>query len=237
VVRAVAPPESQHGGFVGYAELDEATADEVIAEQLAFFRADGRRAEWKVFGTTARRTCQRDLSPQVSCRRSARRWSGARWTTCCGHWQPARCRPASSVREADLADDLDGIIAMHEAVWGTDYGWMRADLAHEKAVDPRGSASTSRSTRRRARSSAPAGCGSYRGTDFAGLWGGSTLAAYRGSRHLQGAGRCPHRAGAATSATVRAGRRVARQRADLRRLGLQLLTWTQPYVWTPDTGG
>ncbi len=74
------------------------------------------------------------------------------------------------------------------------------------------------------------------GTDFAGLWGGSTLAAWRG--------RGLYRATVAARARIAAARGVRYLQVDasadsapiLRRLGFLELTTTTPYIWTPPAG-
>jgi len=71
------------------------------------------------------------------------------------------------------------------------------------------------------------------GTEFAGLWGGSTLAAWRG--------RGIYRALVARRAQLAAERGVrylqvdasADSRPILERLGFLAITTTTPYVWTP----
>jgi len=71
------------------------------------------------------------------------------------------------------------------------------------------------------------------GTDFAGLWGGSTLPAWRG--------RGIYRALVTTRARLAADRGVRYLQVDasrdsapiLRRLGFTAVTTTTPYVWTP----
>jgi len=71
------------------------------------------------------------------------------------------------------------------------------------------------------------------GTDFAGLWGGSTLPAWRG--------RGIYRAMVAARAQRAAARGVRYLQVDasddsapiLRRLGFRAVTTTTPYVWAP----
>jgi hypothetical protein len=71
------------------------------------------------------------------------------------------------------------------------------------------------------------------GSDFAGLWGGSTLREWRG--------RGIYRALVARRAQLATARGVPYLQVDassdsapiLRRLGFQALTTTTPYVWTP----
>jgi GNAT superfamily N-acetyltransferase len=71
------------------------------------------------------------------------------------------------------------------------------------------------------------------GTEFAGLWGGSTLPGWRG--------RGIYRALVARRAQLAVARGVTYLQVDasadsspiLRRLGLQAVTTTTPYVWAP----
>ena len=73
----------------------------------------------------------------------------------------------------------------------------------------------------------------YPGTDFAGLWGGSTLTPWRG--------RGIYRALVAVRARLAVRRGVRYLQVDasddsapiLRRLGFRAITTTTPYVWTP----
>jgi GNAT superfamily N-acetyltransferase len=73
------------------------------------------------------------------------------------------------------------------------------------------------------------------GTDFAGLWGGSTLAPWRG--------RGIYRALVGVRARLAAARGVRFLQVDaskdsapvLRRMGFEAVTTTTPYVWTPPT--
>lgn len=75
------------------------------------------------------------------------------------------------------------------------------------------------------------------GTDFAGLWGGSTLPAWRG--------RGLYKALVAARAQVAAARGVRYLQVDastnsepiLRRLGFKAITTTTPYVWSPSESG
>ncbi|MFF2455131.1 GNAT family N-acetyltransferase, partial [Isoptericola sp. NPDC058082] len=74
------------------------------------------------------------------------------------------------------------------------------------------------------------------GTEFAGLWGGSTLSAWRG--------RGIYRALVAARAHIAAVRGVRYLQVDasgdsapiLRRLGFHAVTTTTPYVWLPPRG-
>ena len=73
----------------------------------------------------------------------------------------------------------------------------------------------------------------YPGTDFAGLWGGSTVSTWR-SRGI-------YRALIAARAQVAVARGTRYLQVDasddsapiLRRLGFRAITTTTPYVWTP----
>jgi len=233
VVRAMPPPASGHGGFIGYTDLDESRADAVIAEQVEFFRADGRRAEWKVYGhdrpaDLPERLLSAGLEPEDREALVVGEIEGV-----LAALAERRTLSGVVVREADIEADLAGIVALHEAVWGNDEGWMGHELAEEKAHDPAGLHIFVAADEPSGEIVSAAWLRVVRGTDFAGLWGGSTLEAYRG--------RGVYKALVDVRATLARdlGYRYVQVDASpdsepiLRRLGLELLTWTQPYVWKP----
>ena len=90
---------------------------------------------------------------------------------------------------------------------------------------------------RRRRSSAPAGCASPPGTEFATLWGGGTLPAWRG--------RGIYRALVAYRANLAAERGFRYLQVDasddsrpiLERLGFVAVTTTTPFIWSPPAYG
>ena len=71
----------------------------------------------------------------------------------------------------------------------------------------------------------------HRGTEFASLWCGGTLARLAGARRLPLARRVPRRARRRPGPPVSAGRRLAGSRPILHRLGFVELATTTPFIW------
>jgi hypothetical protein len=139
-----------------------------------------------------------------------------------------------ALREVTERSDLERIRAMQEEVWGTDCSWMPDALARDIAGpgDP--------AVVLIAEAGGPTGevvCAAWirfhEGTEFTSLWGGSTLAAWRG--------RGIYRATVAYRANLAAARGYrylqvdasADSRPILTRLGLLPVTSTTPYIWRP----
>lgn len=233
VVRGIAPPTSRQGGFILYTDLDTDTVDAAIADQLDFFRADGRRAEWKVYGHDRPADLPDRLVAAGLVPEEPEALIVGETDVVLAALAPAGHPAGIVIREADLAVDLDGIIEMHEAVWGADYGWMRAELADEKASNPDGlfvyvavDADTGEIV-------SSGWLRPERGSDFAGLWGGSTLEAYRGRGIYKALVKV--RVQLAHDLGFRYIQVDASPDSEpiLGRLGLEKLTWTRPYIWTP----
>ena len=132
----------------------------------------------------------------------------------------------------DTAEDMRRIAAMESEVWAQDWSWLADDLAGRVAtgqfavfVAEVGDQVVS-----------SAWLVFKPGTQFAGLWGGATLAGWRG--------RGIYRALVARRAEAAAGRGVRYLQVDasddsrpiLERLGFVAVTTTTPYVWDPAEG-
>ena len=135
------------------------------------------------------------------------------------------------LREATERADFERIAAMESEVWDADWSWLADDLTGRSAAAP-GEMSVLVVEAGDIVVSA-AWLVHNPGTDFAGLWGGSTLAAWRR--------RGIYRALVARRAQLAAGRGVKYLQVDasddsrpiLERLGFVPVTTTTPYVWTP----
>lgn len=219
-------------GFVGYRDLGGLSGealDELIAEQVRHFAALGRPFEWKWHG--------HDLPADLPDRLRAHGFTPDEEETV--HVGPvgplAVAAPAPDgvvVREATGRPELERIRLMEEAVWGFDHGWLPDALEREMSGadgDPgvvvyaeAGGEVVSASWIR-----------FHPGTDFASLWGGSTLAAWRG--------RGIYRSLVAYRARLAAARGVTYLQVDaspdsrpiLTRLGLRPVAVTVPYMWRP----
>jgi GNAT superfamily N-acetyltransferase len=134
------------------------------------------------------------------------------------------------VREVSEGDDFERIAQLEETIWGEDGGWI-VTLAEERAADPDGLRIFI----------AEAGdvvvCAGWvrfpSGTEFATLWGGGTLPAWR-RRGIYRA-LVAHRARLAAERGCRYLEVDAsdESRPILERLGFVALTTTTPYVWSP----
>ena len=140
-----------------------------------------------------------------------------------------------SLREVTDRKDLDRIAAFEENAWGDgeERGWLAESLEAERTADPPGLRIVV------AEAGGVIVCAGWvrfeHGTDFATLWGGSTLPAWRG--------RGIYRAIVAYRASLAAQRGFrllevdasSASRAILERLGFRAVTTTTPYVWSPPT--
>jgi GNAT superfamily N-acetyltransferase len=120
---------------------------------------------------------------------------------------------------------------MESEVWGEDFAWLAKDLQGRVAAEPGNVVVLVAEAAGRVVSAA--WLVFKDGTDFAGLWGGSTLVEWRG----QGI----YKALVARRAQIAQNRGVKYLQVDasedsepiLRRLGFIAITTTTPYVWTP----
>jgi GNAT superfamily N-acetyltransferase len=127
--------------------------------------------------------------------------------------------------------DLDRIAALEAAIWGDDRGWLADMLESEVAADPRALTIVV------AEAGEDVVCAGWvrfqRGTEFATLWGGGTLPAWRG--------RGIYRSLVAYRANLAAGRGFRYLQVDasdesrpiLERLGFVAVTTTTPFIWQP----
>ena len=207
--------------------LDGAELDELIARQVRVFAGRGEQVEWKLHG--------HDLPVDLPERLRAAGFVPEDMETVLIAPVAAIGTEASVpdgvvVREVSEPADLRRIGRMEEEVWDDDHSWID-DLGEERAADPDGLRIFV------AEAGGAVVCAGWirfpSGTDFATLWGGATLEAWRG--------RGIYRALVAHRARLAAerGRRYLEvdasddSRPILERLGFVAVTTTTPYVWTP----
>ncbi|MGN6743341.1 MAG: GNAT family N-acetyltransferase [Amnibacterium sp.] len=135
------------------------------------------------------------------------------------------------IRRTEDPADFVRIAAMESAVWGEDWSWLADDLTREVGHDPEHFLVFVAEADGEVVSAA--WLASKPGTGFAGLWGGSTLAAFR-RRGLYRA-LVAARAGEARDRGVEYLQVDASEdsRPILERLGFVAVTTTTPYVWRP----
>jgi GNAT superfamily N-acetyltransferase len=219
------------GGWVLYrdlAGLDGAELDELIARQVEVFAARGDRFEWKLHG--------HDLPADLPDRlRAAGLVSEEQETIVIAPVAEIAAPPVLpdgvSLREVTERHDFDRIVALEEEVWDEPHGPLADMLEEEHAVDPEGITVIVAEAGDRVVCAAWV---RFEGdTDFATLWGGATLEAWRG----QGI----YRATVAYRANLAAGRGYRLLEVDasddsrpiLERLGFVPVTTTTPFVWSP----
>jgi GNAT superfamily N-acetyltransferase len=216
----------RYRGFVGYRSLAGVPdIDALIARTVAFFAARGEVFEWKAHG--------HDQPADLPDRLRAHGFVPEDTETVLIGETALMARepllPAGiELQEVTHLDDFRRIAAMESQVWNADWSWLAADLAGRDPseltvlIAAAGDAVVS-----------AAWLVYNPGTEFAGLWGGSTLPGWRG--------RGIYRALVARRAQLAAQRGVkylqvdasADSRPILERLGFVSITTTTPYVWTP----
>jgi GNAT superfamily N-acetyltransferase len=141
-----------------------------------------------------------------------------------------------TIRETTSPDDLAAIGRLHTEVWDDDWSWIVDDLRDRAdRLGPDGIRILVAEADDRVVSAA--WLVMRQGTPFAGLWGGSTLAGYRGRgiyRALVSRRAAIARAAGYPYLQVDASEM---SRPILEGLGFRVLTTTTPYVWTPATEG
>ena len=223
---------TEHGGFIGYrsvADLAPDDLDALIARQRDIFAARAQPVEWKWHG--------HDLPTDLPDRLVAAGFvPEERETVVVGLAEPLTVDPVTApegvhLREVTESADLQRIAAMESAVWNEDRSWLAEGLAAELAADP---SSLTILVAEAGHDVVSAGWVRYsKGTEFASLWGGSTLPSWRR--------RGIYRALVAARAQLAfvGGYRYLQvdasenSRPILERLGFVGLTVTVPYVFTP----
>ncbi len=135
------------------------------------------------------------------------------------------------IRTVHARDDLERISQMESTVWNEDFSWLANDLDEQRKAEPDNTIVFVAEAAGHVVSAAWLVL--KEGTDFAGLWGGSTLSEWRGKGI--------YKALVARRAQMAHDRGVKYLQVDasndsepiLRRLGFSALTTTTPYVWTP----
>jgi GNAT superfamily N-acetyltransferase len=163
------------GAFMLHSRLDEDNVDAAIEAEIAYFEGLGLDFEWKAYDY--------DTPPDLVARLQARGFDieepEAVMVLDLAHapavlWQPTR----QDVRRINDPAQLVEIAAIHEAVWAEEAGWLARALADEMALD------SERMYCYLAYADGLPACSAWirfhPGTQFASLWGGSTLPAYRG---------------------------------------------------------
>lgn len=237
VLRVVPQEDAAWGGGVFWCDLDDATADAAIAASVAAFRGTGRSWEWKHYGYDR----PADLPDRL---RAAGFEADDEEALVVGEVETVRERLAGAAAPDGVtirrlredpegrAADWEGIGALHAAVWDEDPTDYVAGHKAAQDADPDG-VSTWLAVADDGTVVCAARVHFHRGTEFASLWGGSTLKQWRG--------RGIYKALVSRRADEAAVRGLRFLQVDaspdsrpiLERLGLRTLTTTTPWTWRP----
>ncbi|MFD3525551.1 GNAT family N-acetyltransferase [Streptomyces sp. NPDC058653] len=218
------------GGWNGvlWSDLDTESADAAIAEQIRHFTSLGLEFEWKLYShdaphDLAGRLVSAGFEPEPP--ETLMIAEAAALPTDVALPDGVRLVPVTDAAGVELMAEV------HERAFGTDRSHTRERLLAQLAAAP-GSVAAAVAMAgdvpvSAARMELPAG------TEFAGLWGGGTVPAWRG--------RGLYRALVAFRARLAAERGFrylqvdasSQSRPILRRLGFEELSTTTPYVYTP----
>lgn len=159
--------------FVLYSELDETTADAAIDEQVAYFTRLRSDFEWKAYSHDR----PADLVARLVARGFVAEEADAIMALDVAA-APASLLglPAADVRRLTRPDQLSDVVNVLEPVWGEDFSWVHNRLGAHMAIPGYLSVFVAYV----AGVPACAGWTYYNAGHFAGLWGGSTLPAFRG---------------------------------------------------------
>jgi hypothetical protein len=171
LVRFVRPAPGMN--MVLYSHVDEAALDAAIEQQIAYFKPMDQPFEWFV--------CDHDQPPALRERLVAHGFApdeqAALMVLDLHAPPPALLAPvAAKLRRITSREGLEDVIAIEELVWGGDFGWMRMRMGDHLAIPGYLSIFVADAEQR------PACVGwtyFYPNSQFAGLWGGSTVPAYR----------------------------------------------------------
>ncbi|GAA4089733.1 GNAT family N-acetyltransferase [Streptomyces shaanxiensis] len=226
VVRQVSSARGWNG--VVWSDLDAASADAAIAEQIAHFTGLGREFEWKLYG--------HDLPVDLGQRlRDAGFTAQPEETLMIGEVAALTldAEPPEGIRVLPVTDakGVDLVAEVHEKAFGTDSSRMRHQLLARLAADPDSVVAVVALA-----GDTPVSAARMElvpGTRFAGLWGGGTVEAWRGRGVYRAL--VAHRARAAVDRGYRYLQvdAMSASRPVLERLGFTPLTTTTPYVYVP----
>ncbi|MBH1937097.1 GNAT family N-acetyltransferase [Streptomyces sp. AV19] len=205
-----------------------AALDELIVRQRNFYAARDQPVEWKHYA----HDLPADLPERL---RAAGFVADEPETVLIGRAADVAAPPVVPdgvvLRRVTEDEDMRRIAALETAVWREDWAWIGDDLIARVAAAPDDIVVMV------AEAAGEVVCAAWlvhhSGSDFASLWGGSTLPAWRG--------RGIYRALVAARARLAVARGATYLQVDasddsapiLRRLGFTAVTTTTPYVWSP----
>jgi len=228
VVRWISP-DDRGTSWITWSRLDERSADDVIAAQVAFFRARRQQFEWKLYDYDRPADLARRLLAAGFVADAEELLMVAETAQVAAEVPPLP--DGVTVAQVSDAAGVGQLFDVHERVFGAAEPRLRQSLLARQAQAPESMAMViayaGGAPVCAARVEFPAGC------DFAGLWGGGTVRGWRG--------RGIYRALVAYRARLAAARGYRYLQVDalpasqpiLTRLGFVPLARTTPYIWDP----
>jgi GNAT superfamily N-acetyltransferase len=236
-------------GFVTAVDLDVHSVDAAIAEQVGYFASldegAGRSFEWKVYGHDEPADLGQRLDAAGFVAEEDEALVVGSTDDVLRATEGTRLPDGVRLRETDsatLEDDARRVADLHAEVWGEPIAGYAERLVHDKRADPRGVRIYLVETDDDAARVLSAARLEMRPgkhpddpplSDFAGLWGGSTVADWRGRGIYRSLVRVRAQHAADTGVPYLQVDASPDSRPILERLGLVQLDWTRPYVWTP----
>lgn len=174
LIRAVGTDDNSEGTII-YSQLAESNVDQVIQEQIAWFTARGQEFEWKAYDyDTPADLVERLAAHGFVIEESESIMVLALVQAPTTLLQPVRHR----IERITDPEELRIVRTIEETVWGEDFEWLTSFLGHTLRHHP---AQMSVYVAYVGDVPASAAWIYYpTGSRFASLWGGSTVAAYRG---------------------------------------------------------
>jgi GNAT superfamily N-acetyltransferase len=212
--------------LVLWSHLTPETADAAIAAQIAYFRGMGHSFEWKLYDY--------DPPPDLGARLAAHRLVPEEPETMVvldtAEAPPALLAPVTAdIRPITDEVGLRALIQLEETVWKEDRGWLETSLRDEMALTPDDLRLYMAYV-----DGVPASVAWIRfhpGQQFAGLWGGSTLPAYRGRGLYTALVAVRLRDAQAQGVRFLTVDASPMSRPILERLGFRVIAVTTPYAW------
>lgn len=219
-----------HRGIVftdGLHGLSDAELGEAVTATVEFFAGHGAGFEWKTYG--------HDHPALVPALRQHGFVAEPKETVVIG--ETARLVEAGeppaevALRRVSAREDLEAIAAMESAVWGEDWSWLADDLADRITSAP----DDIEIWVAEADGVVVSAAWLVRlpGTEFAGLWGGSTLEAWRRRGIYRALVAARARSAAAAGVRYLWVDASDESRPILERLGMLAVATTTPWIWEP----
>jgi GNAT superfamily N-acetyltransferase len=173
IVRLV-PNGGDERGFIAYSRLDEGNADEVIEAQIAYFEELGTSFEWKMYDYDT----PQDLKQRLAQRGFEIEEDEAILLLDLGSLpEHLRLPVQADVRRLEPGQALDDILTIENEVWGTDHSSLVQRL--KRTLDEHAGLLSVYTAYVGNEPAAAGWIEFYPGKPVAGLWGGSTRAAFR----------------------------------------------------------